>query len=80
MQVFDDGQQPFSKRHGYQADVPPITIREEAPQDFRYYMLYEERDTFKPTPSEVRSIICRVRECVDRGAGIHYASGVVPCL
>jgi hypothetical protein len=50
----------FSKRNGFhQAEEPPITIREGAPDDFRAALIQIAYEFgFKPTP--LRNIVCRI--------------------
>lgn len=56
----DDMQQPFSKRHGFGANTPEITIWEDAPDAFRTSVLYAAHDTCDLSPSTLRDIVCRV--------------------
>lgn len=50
----------FSKRHGFRAENPPITIWEDAPEDFRYAVLQVAAEDCELSPSRLREIICRV--------------------
>ncbi len=50
----------FSKRHGFRAENPPITIWEDAPKDFRYAVLQVAAEDCELSPSCLRDIICRV--------------------
>lgn len=50
----------FSKRHGYRpSEEPPITVREDAPPDFRVAMIQIAYE-FGMGPKAVRDIVCRV--------------------
>lgn len=52
-------QQSFSSRHHYAAGAKEITIREDAPEDFRYCVLQTACD-LKFGPKVLRPILCRV--------------------
>lgn len=51
--------QKFSERQGYSEEEPEITIREDAPEDLRWFIL-EAGKIAELKPSELRNIICRV--------------------
>ena len=56
----------FSKRHGYSGQPKEISIREDAPENLRYWIL-ETAHELGATPSTLRTIVCRVlREVPDR--------------
>jgi AbiJ N-terminal domain 4 len=50
---------PFSKRHGYPREAPDITIREEAPESLRYFLLQTGID-LGLTPHALRDDVCAV--------------------
>jgi hypothetical protein len=51
--------QPFSSRHSYSGGAKEITVREDAPEDLRYFVLETARDlTFGP--KLLRPVLCRV--------------------
>src|SRR5689334_4478343 len=52
-------EQPFSKRHRYAPDAKEITVREDAPENLRYYAV-EAAGDLGVDPSSLREIICRV--------------------
>lgn len=52
-------QQSFSSRHHYAVGAKEITIREDAPEDFRYCVLQTARD-LKFGPKAIRPVLCRV--------------------
>jgi hypothetical protein len=52
-------EQPFSKRNHFRGSPKEITVREDAPENLRYFVLQTARDLgWRPTP--LRSILCRV--------------------
>ena len=51
--------QPFSKRHGFRVSPKEITVREDAPDSLRYFVLQTAVD-LGWRPSFLRDIICRV--------------------
>jgi hypothetical protein len=51
--------QPFSKRHRYSVGPKEITIREDAPENLRYFML-ETVVELGWAPSSLRDVVCRV--------------------
>lgn len=55
-----DSDLPFSKREGHSPIEQPITIREDAPENFRYALLELARGECALQPKELRSIICGV--------------------
>lgn len=50
---------PFSERHGYESSAPPITIREDAPDDLRSYLV-DAAYRADYTAKQVREIVCAV--------------------
>jgi hypothetical protein len=52
-------EQPFSKRHRYSGGPKEITIREDAPENLRYFML-ETAVELGLGPNPLRDIVCRV--------------------
>jgi hypothetical protein len=52
-------EQPFSKRNRYSGGAKEITIREDAPENMRYFMLQTAVE-LGWGPSSLRSIVCRV--------------------
>ncbi len=52
-------QQPFSSRHHYAAGAKEVTVREDAPEDFRYCVLQTACD-LNFGPKALRPIVCRV--------------------
>jgi hypothetical protein len=52
-------EQPFSKRNRYNAAAKDITVREDAPESLRYFVLQTSVD-LGWGPSSLRSTICRV--------------------
>jgi hypothetical protein len=50
----------FSGRHGFRQPVPPITIWDDAPEDFRHVLLYTANTKCKLSPSTLRDIVCGV--------------------
>src|SRR5207302_360348 len=52
-------QQPFSKRNRYSGPAKEITIREDAPENLRYFVLQTAID-LGWSPSSLRDIMCRV--------------------
>ena len=55
----DESRWSFSRRHGYSGKAAEITIREDAPGEFRAALLQISGDAGL-TPSQLRSIACRV--------------------
>jgi hypothetical protein len=51
--------QPFSKRHGFSGGPKEITVREDAPQNLRYFVLQTAAD-LGWRPSFLRQVLCRV--------------------
>lgn len=56
-------EQPFSKRNQYAGAAKEITIREDAPQNLRYFLLQIAVD-LGWEPSQLRDIVCRVLRAV----------------
>ena len=54
-----DKRTPFSKRYGHTSQKPEITIREDAPEEFRAALLDTAREVAL-RPSQIREIVCRV--------------------
>jgi AbiJ N-terminal domain 4 len=52
-------EQPFSKRHHYSGAAKEITVREDAPENLRYFTLQTAID-LGWAPSSLRTILCRV--------------------
>jgi hypothetical protein len=52
--------QSFSRRHGLVDDEPEISIREDAPEDFRYFLLSAAQGSLGLSPRIVREIVCDV--------------------
>lgn len=62
-------QQPFSKRNRYVGPAKEITIREDAPENLRYFVLQTAID-LGWSPSALRDVMCRVlRKAPDEGIG-----------
>ena len=55
-------QQPFSNRHRYAAAAREITIREDAPENLRYYAV-DAAHNLEWAPSSLRDVVCRVLRC-----------------
>jgi hypothetical protein len=51
--------QPFSKRHGFSGGPKEITVREDAPETLRYFVLQTAAD-LGWQPSFLRRVLCRV--------------------
>lgn len=51
--------QPFSKRQGYFGSPREITIREDAPENLRYYVLQTVTE-LGLTPTPLRELVCRI--------------------
>ena len=51
--------QRFSVRHGYRSPAQEILVRENAPDDLRYYITVIVEDVGM-SPTEMRSAVCRV--------------------
>src|SRR5713101_8142034 len=52
-------QQPFSKRNCYVGPAKEITVREDAPENLRYFLLEVATD-LGWGPSSLRDVLCRV--------------------
>lgn len=52
-------QQSFSSRHSYTGQAKEITIREDAPEDFRFFVLETARE-LEFGPNALRPVLCRV--------------------
>src|SRR5271169_2574932 len=52
-------EQPFSKRNRFSGGPKEITIREDSPQNLRYFVLQTASDLGR-RPGSLRSILCRV--------------------
>lgn len=50
----------FSRRHGFRQDNPPISIWDDAPEDFRHAVLQIISQDFEVTPHDLRDIVCKV--------------------
>src|SRR5438067_2148099 len=50
---------PFSKRHGYTIQAKEINIREDAPENLRYFVIETARE-LGVTPYPLRDITCAV--------------------
>lgn len=50
----------FSRRHGFRASEPPITIWDDAPEDFRHALLSTAGDKCGLKPYTLRDIVCGV--------------------
>jgi hypothetical protein len=50
---------PFSKRQGYLGSSKEITIREDAPENLRYFILHTAR-SLGLTPAPLRELVCRI--------------------
>lgn len=55
-----DRSDSFSKRFGYSSPIPEITVREDAPEELRFYILSVVQDRLDLAPSWLRDVICRV--------------------
>jgi hypothetical protein len=65
-------QQPFSKRNRYVGPAKEITIREDAPENLRYFVLQTAID-LGWSPSALRDVMCRVlRKAPDEGNWSEY--------
>jgi hypothetical protein len=51
--------EPFSSRHGYRNQPREILIREEAPENLRFFVLETARD-LEFGPSSLRSVLCKI--------------------
>ena len=56
-------EQPFSKRNRYSSAAKEITIREDAPENLRYFVLQAATD-LDFGPSQLRDVVCRVLRAV----------------
>lgn len=57
--------QPFSRRHGYASQPSEVSVREEAPENLRYWVLTAATE-LGWAPSSLRGVLCRVlREVPD---------------
>lgn len=52
--------QPFSKRFGHVDKNQEITVREDAPENFRYAVIAIAREDAHLSPSTIREIVCKV--------------------
>ncbi len=50
----------FSRRHGFHDDNPPITVWDDAPEDFRHAVLMIAKDEGDLEPHDLREIVCKV--------------------
>jgi hypothetical protein len=57
--AIDSPKKPFSKRHGYRSQPKEITVREDAPESLRHFVL-ETADEVGYGPSVIRNSICSV--------------------
>lgn len=65
-------EQPFSKRHRYGGGPKEITVREDAPENLRYFMLESAVELGRGLDS-LRDIVCRVlRTPPDSSNGTEY--------
>lgn len=55
-----DRREPFSRRHGFRQENPPITIWEDAPEDFRHAVLQVAKEDCGLSPHDLRDIVCKV--------------------
>ena len=55
----DSPKKPFSKRHGYRSQPKEITVREDAPENLRHFVL-ETASEMGYEPSAIRNLICSV--------------------
>jgi hypothetical protein len=55
----DSPKKPFSKRHGYRSQPKEITVREDAPENLRHFVL-ETAGEMGYGPSAIRSLSCSV--------------------
>ena len=60
MNANDAMHQPFSKRHGFEPDIPAITVWNDAPEKFRAALLYIAKDSCGLSPTNFRNIVCGV--------------------
>jgi AbiJ N-terminal domain 4 len=58
--MLDDSPEPFSRRHGFRPPDPPITIWDDAPEDFRHVVLSIAHDKCGMKPSPLRELVCGV--------------------
>ena len=56
----DKDNQPFSKRFGHVGKDQEITVREDAPKDFRYMVIAIARENAYISSSNLREIICKI--------------------
>lgn len=52
--------EPFSRRHGFRSDNPPITVWNDAPENFRYAILLIAKEDCNLSPSRLRELSCKV--------------------
>ena len=52
--------EPFSRRHGYLPPDREVSVREDAPPEFRVALLFLWRDELRLYASPLREIVCRV--------------------
>ena len=68
----EDHQERFSTRYGHEPVEREITVREDAPDGFRYALLDIATDC-NLSPSSLRSIVCKIlRERPDRSNWSEY--------
>lgn len=69
----DNREQRFSERFGHRPSEQPITVRDDAPDDFRYAVLHIAIHESGLPPSTLRDIVCGVlRKCPDRSNWSEY--------
>jgi hypothetical protein len=56
----EDPSHSFSKRFGYSSPIPKITVREDAPEELRVYVLSVVQERLNLAPSWLRRVICGV--------------------
>jgi hypothetical protein len=65
--------EPFSRRHGFRSSDQPITIWEDAPEDFRHTVLSTAHDKCGLKPYALRDLVCGVlRKRPDPGNWSEY--------
>src|SRR5207237_803048 len=52
--------EPFSRRHGFRPAEPPITVWEDAPEDFRHTVLATAHEKCGMKPYALRDLVCGV--------------------
>jgi hypothetical protein len=71
--MFQEQPEPFSRRHGFRPSDPPITIWDDAPEDFRHTVLSTAHDKCGLKPYPLRDIVCGVlRKRPDPGNWSEY--------